>query len=57
MTPPSLIDEQGRPRFQLQFYAVNKKGQYGAAALTSSKYAVCDANGPRHEDCAVLFPR
>ena len=57
MTPPSLIDPQGRPRFQLQFYAVNKTGQYGAAALTPSKFAVCDANGARHEDCAVLFPR
>jgi N4-(beta-N-acetylglucosaminyl)-L-asparaginase len=56
MTPPRLIDERGRPRYQLQYYAVNKKGQYGAAALTSSKFAVCDANGARHEDCAVLFP-
>jgi hypothetical protein len=51
-----LIDERGRPRYQLQYYAVNKKGQYGAAALTGSKFAVCDANGARHEDCAVLFP-
>jgi N4-(beta-N-acetylglucosaminyl)-L-asparaginase len=44
------------PGFQLQFYAVNKRGEYGAAALRPSKFAVCDANGARHEDCAVLFP-
>lgn len=45
------------PGFQLQFYAVNKRGEYGAAALRPSKFAVCDANGARHEDCAVLFSR
>lgn len=54
-TPPRLIDPKGRPRYQLQFYAVNKKGEYGAAAMTSSKFAVCDAQGARLEDCATLF--
>ncbi|MES2123537.1 MAG: N(4)-(beta-N-acetylglucosaminyl)-L-asparaginase [Gemmatimonadota bacterium] len=54
-TPPRLIDPKGRPKYQLQFYAVNKKGEYGAAAMTSSKFAVCDAQGARLEDCATLF--
>ena len=53
--PPRMIDAQGRPKFQLQYYAVNKKGEYGAAAMTRSKFAVCDANGARLEDCATLF--
>lgn len=55
MTPPRLLDERGRPKFQLQFYAVNKKGVYGAAAITASPFAVCDEKGPRIEQCATLF--
>ncbi|MEI2720065.1 MAG: N(4)-(beta-N-acetylglucosaminyl)-L-asparaginase [Gemmatimonadales bacterium] len=55
MTPPSLLDERGRPKYQIQFYAVNKKGQYGAAAMTASPFAVCDDKGARIEQCATLF--
>ena len=55
MTPPRLLDERGRPAFQLQFYAVNKKGVYGAAALRPSPFAVCDEKGARIEQCAVLY--
>ena len=55
MTPPSLLDERGRPKYQIQFYAVNKKGQYGAAAMTASPFAVCDEKGARIEQCATLF--
>jgi N4-(beta-N-acetylglucosaminyl)-L-asparaginase len=59
MAHAKLLTANGEPipGFQLQFYAVNKKGEYGAAALRPSKFAVCDANGARHEDCAVLFPK
>ena len=53
--PPRYLDAQGRPKFQLQFYAVNKRGEYGAAAMTKSNFAVCDANGARLEACATLF--
>ena len=53
--PPRLVDAQGRPKFQLQFYAVNKQGEYGAASMTKSDFAVCDAQGARLEDCATLF--
>ncbi|MES2304875.1 MAG: N(4)-(beta-N-acetylglucosaminyl)-L-asparaginase [Gemmatimonadota bacterium] len=55
VAPKRLIEANGRPKFQLQFYAVNKKGQYGAAALTESKFAVCDEKGARLEDCATMF--
>ncbi|MBK7594594.1 MAG: N(4)-(beta-N-acetylglucosaminyl)-L-asparaginase [Gemmatimonadetes bacterium] len=55
MTPPSLLDERGRPKYQIQFYAVNKRGQYGAAAMTASPFAVCDEKGARIEQCATLF--
>lgn len=55
MIPARWIDANGRPTFQLQYYAVNKAGEYGAAAMTASPFAVCDEKGPRKEDCAVLF--
>ena len=55
MIPARWIGANGRPNFQLQFYAVNKMGEYGAAAMTSSPFAVCDDKGARSEDCAVLF--
>ena len=55
MTPPRLLREDGRPRFQLNFYAVNKKGEYGGAAITRSRFAVADERGARVEDSAVLY--
>jgi N4-(beta-N-acetylglucosaminyl)-L-asparaginase len=49
-----LID--GKPTFQLQFYAVNKKGEYaGACCYEGSDFAVCDAKGARVEKCAYLY--
>lgn len=56
MSPPRLLDEQGRPKFQLQFYAVNKAGDYGCAGLFPTKYAACDeSNGARILDGASIF--
>jgi len=56
MTPPRLLREDGRPNFSLQFYAVNKKGESGAASLYRARYAVADEGGASFKDCAVLFP-
>ena len=50
-----LLDGKGRPDFQVQFYATAKDGRFGAAALYSGQYAVCDANGPRLVDFASLY--
>lgn len=50
-----LLDDKGRPNFQVQFYATTKKGEFGAAALYQGKFAVCDGNGPRHADFAALY--
>lgn len=55
MTPPRLLGADGKPRYQLQFYAVSKKGEYGAASLYPSKYAVNDGTGAALKDCAHLF--
>ncbi len=58
MTPPRLLTPEGRPTFQLQFYAVNKAGDYGCAGLYPTRYAACDeVNGARSLDGAHLFER
>ncbi len=54
-TPPRLLNEQGRPTFGLNFYAVNKRGEYGGASFTGGRYAVCDERGARLEDLATLY--
>jgi len=57
-----LLDGKGRPNFSIRFYALNKRGAYGSAAMWSSsstgkpaKFAVADGKGARLEDCAALF--
>jgi N4-(beta-N-acetylglucosaminyl)-L-asparaginase len=56
MTEKRLLDDSGRPYFDLNYYAVNKKGEYASAsAYEGRSFAVCDANGARVEKCAFLF--
>lgn len=56
MTEKRLLDDRGRPYFDLQFYAINKRGEYaGATAYADAKYAVADAQGARLLDCAYLW--
>jgi N4-(beta-N-acetylglucosaminyl)-L-asparaginase len=51
-----LKDSDGRPNFNVKFYAINKNGEYGSAAIKGPyKYSVCDPQGPRHEDGAFLM--
>lgn len=50
-----LLDEQGRPNFQVQFYATNVRGEFGAAALYADRFAVCDGDGARLADMASLY--
>ncbi len=58
MTEKRLLNDKGRPYFQLQYYAVNKKGEYaGACAYEGSDFAVADAKGARVEKCAFLFKK
>ncbi|MHC4976294.1 MAG: N(4)-(beta-N-acetylglucosaminyl)-L-asparaginase [Planctomycetota bacterium] len=51
-----LLDDDGRPDFNVIFYAVDKSGRYGSAAFREGrKFAVADKAGARHEDCAFLY--
>lgn len=56
-TEPRLLTDDGRPRFQLNFYAVNKDGDLGAASLYPSRYAAFDGQAAAHRDTAHLFER
>jgi N4-(beta-N-acetylglucosaminyl)-L-asparaginase len=57
LTPPRLLDERGRPRYQLNFYALNKAGEFGAASFYPSKYAAHDGREAKVLDTAFLFDR
>ena len=53
-----LLDETGRPNFNVNYYAINKRGETGAAAIWSGRqHAVNDGNGNRLVDSAYLFER
>jgi hypothetical protein len=42
----------------VNYYAVNKAGQYGAAAIwAGARFAVHEGGHARHEDSAYLFER
>lgn len=48
----------GRPDFQVKFYALNKQGEYGSAAIWGeTDFAVSDASGSRIEAGAYLYKR
>ena len=58
MTEKRLLDANGRPKFDLEFYAVSKDGRHAGATLFSGgRYAVCDEKGARLEDCAFMYKR
>ena len=52
-----LQDDQGRPNFNVRFYALNKNGEVGGAEIRkrNGRMAVADKNGARHIDLAYLI--
>ena len=57
-TEARLKHPDGRPNFDIKFYALAKDGRFGAASLWSgAKFAVCSEGISRREDCAYLFER
>ena len=55
---PRLCDDRGLPKFGLNFYALNKKGEFGAACLyEGGKYAVHDGVENKLRDAAYLHKR
>ena len=56
VTPPRLLKD-GRPTFNLSFYAVNKRGEFGAGSLYPSRYAAHDGASGSLRDTAHLYER
>jgi N4-(beta-N-acetylglucosaminyl)-L-asparaginase len=52
---PRLLDPRGHPKFGLTYYAVNKRGEFGAASLYPVRYAVHDGADAKLLDAAHLF--
>jgi N4-(beta-N-acetylglucosaminyl)-L-asparaginase len=58
MTEKRLLDDRGRPYFDLSYYAVTKDGRYaGSSAYEGGTFAVADASGARVESAVFLFKR
>lgn len=53
-----LQDDLGHPSFNVSFYALNKRGEYGSASIFDKKeYAVHDGGNARLLPCAYLFKK
>jgi N4-(beta-N-acetylglucosaminyl)-L-asparaginase len=51
-----LLNSRGLPAFGINFYVVNKAGEYaGVSMYGGPRFAVCDSNGPRTEECTPLL--
>lgn len=57
LTPPRLLGTDARPTFNLNFYAVNKRGDFGAASLYPGHYAAHDGKDGALRDTAYLYQR
>ncbi|NGP76378.1 N(4)-(beta-N-acetylglucosaminyl)-L-asparaginase [Balneolaceae bacterium YR4-1] len=55
---PNLLDDKGMPDFNVNFYALNKKGEYGCASIYGpSSYAVNDGKENTRKEGAYLYSR
>jgi N4-(beta-N-acetylglucosaminyl)-L-asparaginase len=55
---PDLLDDQGRPNFDLKFYLLDKSGDHAGVSLYGpAQFAVTDAQGTRLEDCGFLYEK
>jgi N4-(beta-N-acetylglucosaminyl)-L-asparaginase len=60
-TVPRLLNSRGEPNFNVNFYIVNRKGEYAGVAMYSpernrARFAVCDEKGARLEYSEPLLP-
>jgi N4-(beta-N-acetylglucosaminyl)-L-asparaginase len=56
-----LLNARGEPNFNINFYMLNRKGEYAGVTMYNAKeeggaqFAVCDEKGPRLERCEPLL--
>jgi len=57
-TEKRLRHDDGRPNFDVKFYAIAKDGRFGSACIWSGgRFAIYEAGRNRIEDCAYLYER
>jgi N4-(beta-N-acetylglucosaminyl)-L-asparaginase len=50
-----LLNERGRPNFNVNYYILNAKGEYAGVTLYASRYSVCTESGPQTLEAEALF--
>jgi N4-(beta-N-acetylglucosaminyl)-L-asparaginase len=50
-----LLTPDGQPRFGLNFYVVNAKGEHAGVSMYRSQYALCSEKGPQTLDTTPLI--
>jgi len=50
-----LLNDKGQPKFGLNFYCLNAKGEYAGVSMYTSRYAVCSENGPQTLETDALY--
>lgn len=51
-----LLNARGLPNFNVSFYVLNAQGESAGVSLYESRYALCDAKGPRTLPTEPLLP-
>ncbi len=51
-----LLNAQGNPNFDVDFYVLNAKGEYAGVSMYASSFAVCTENGPQTLMTEPLLP-
>ncbi len=53
---PLLMNKDGKPNFNVKFYAIHKNGDFSSAGIFGPyQYSVCDDRGNRHEAGLYLY--
>jgi N4-(beta-N-acetylglucosaminyl)-L-asparaginase len=51
-----LLNSRGKPNFNVNFYALNARGDYAGVSLYESRFAVCTESGPQTLPTEPLLP-
>jgi N4-(beta-N-acetylglucosaminyl)-L-asparaginase len=50
-----LLNSKGNPNFGINFYVINKKGEWAAVSMYPSSFALCTENGPQTLNTEPMF--
>jgi N4-(beta-N-acetylglucosaminyl)-L-asparaginase len=51
-----LLNDRGEPNFNVNFYAVNARGEYAGVSMYANSFAVCTEKGPQTLATEALLP-